>query len=398
MRWIFFANDGSLRAGRVAALLLLLLLVLGTVALKWEKPLNHVVVKVRHVFRPSPQDSPSPAEELQIPATSPKKVAEKMAAEVPSITEPGPVKEQPATVEEQASKTLPPSPVPFLPEKPGLSDADPGAPVPLPQKTTATNPPPEVEQSGQDVKELPTASTAQEETFDPDLDVAKEYKQELPTTADTKESVKVLPVSLSWEGKGELNVDRATYRDLFQKWRTSGTEEGVEKISLQVTDLREHYGLFQMKPVAVRSDSVFFDLNDGTRLPPGSLEEYSATVFVVDRPWEKWREALTDAGLRQGTPVEVRYYMYEFIKRAMYARCYRAMEWCIERALIPPDTSVGQVDILGQTYVIRCREGGRFGVFVPVELKVKNGPTVSVPAAAFAGQPDIDALGRAGLL
>lgn len=199
--------------------------------------------------------------------------------------------------------------------------------------------------------------------------------------------------------KREVTVDQKQYKVLFHSWRIAGKEgKGKEKTPLRVENLRNTYDLFQMKPVAVIRGNAFLDLSDGTRVAEKSLEEYSTTVFLVDRPWDKWGKALASAGIRRGDRFEVRYYMYDFIKDAIYARVNQAFSWCRETGLIPGDLPAGAVDVLGRAYVINRQGGGRFGVFVPVSLDTKDGRTVAVDPACFRGQADVETLREAGVL
>ena len=199
--------------------------------------------------------------------------------------------------------------------------------------------------------------------------------------------------------KREITVDKKQYKTLFHSWRIAGKEgKGKEKTPLRVENLRNTYDLFQMKPVAVIRGNAFLDLSDGTRVPEKSLEEYSTTVFLVDWPWDKWGKALASAGIRRGDRFEVRYYMYDFIKDAIYARVNQAFSWCSETGLIPGDLPADAVDVLGRAYVINRQGGGRFGVFVPVSLDTKDGRTVAVDPACFQGQPDVETLREAGVL
>jgi len=199
--------------------------------------------------------------------------------------------------------------------------------------------------------------------------------------------------------KREVTVDQKQYKALFHSWRVAGKErKGKEKTPLRVENLRNTYDLFQMKPVAVIRGNAFLDLSDGTRVAEKSLEEYSTTVFLVDRPWDKWGKALASAGIRRGDRFEVRYYMYDFIKDAIYARVNQAFSWCSETGLIPGDLPAGAVDVLGRAYVINRQGGGRFGVFVPVSLDTKDGRTVAVDPVCFRGQADVETLREAGVL
>jgi hypothetical protein len=118
----------------------------------------------------------------------------------------------------------------------------------------------------------------------------------------------------------------------------------------------------------------------------------------VDRPWDKWGDALAAAGIRRGEKFEVRYYMYDFIKDAIYARVNQAFSWCRESGLISKNLPENSVDVLGRAYIINRRGGGRFGVFVPVFLDIGDGRRVAVDPVCFKGQADVETLRQAGLL
>ncbi|MBW1828550.1 MAG: hypothetical protein JRI74_03940 [Deltaproteobacteria bacterium] len=186
---------------------------------------------------------------------------------------------------------------------------------------------------------------------------------------------------------------------LFHGWRNSGNpEKGKAKIPLRVENLRASYGLFQMKPVAVVRNKIFIDLTDGTTMPEQALEDYSSTVFLVDTPWAKWEEALAAAGIRPTDDIEVRYYMYDFVRNAIFTRANAAFNWLKEQGHIRQDAAPGGVDVFARAYVIKQQGGGCFGVFIPVSVDTGDGRSVAIDPACFAGQTDIETLRTAGLL
>lgn len=199
--------------------------------------------------------------------------------------------------------------------------------------------------------------------------------------------------------EGEITVDKDQYVQLFKSWQSTGNRsEDLKKIPLRVENLRQTYELFQMKPVAVVGKDVFIDLADGTRIPEKSLDEYSGTVFLVNDPWIKWGGALAEAGIREEERVEVRYYMYPFIKDAIYGRVNHAFSWVKEQNLLSSDMSEASVDVLGRAYVIKQKGGGRFGVFVPVSLDTCDGRVITISPRCFVGEKDVDTLVSAGVL
>ena len=196
-----------------------------------------------------------------------------------------------------------------------------------------------------------------------------------------------------------ITLPSKEYLRLFRKWRTVGAgSENGGKVPLRVENLRSAYALFQMKPVAIVGKRLHYDLTDRTRIPEASLAEYSTTVFHVDDPWDKWGDSLSESGIRESDTLEVRYYMYDFVKNAIYTRAHQAAAWSKETGRIKADTKLSEIDVLGRVFVIKQQGGGRFGVFVPIALDIAGGQTIPIDPACFAGQPDVRALQTAGLL
>jgi len=196
-----------------------------------------------------------------------------------------------------------------------------------------------------------------------------------------------------------ITLPSKEYLKLFRKWRTVGAgSENGGKVPLRVENLRSAYALFQMKPVAIVGKRLHYDLTDRTRIPEASLAEYSTTVFHVDDPWNKWGDSLSEAGIRESDTLEVRYYMYDFVKNAIYTRAHQAATWSKETGRIKADTKLSEIDVLGRVFVIKQQGGGRFGVFVPIALDIAGGQTIPIDPACFADQPDVRALRIAGLL
>jgi len=197
-----------------------------------------------------------------------------------------------------------------------------------------------------------------------------------------------------------ITVARKEYYKLNRAWRKAG--EGKEKndalIPLRIENLRSAYGFLQMKPVLIRVDGSCIDLTDGRRLPPQFLDRFSATVIAVNDPWQKWGRELRRAGLRPGDKFKVRYYLYDFVRRSVYARVNQAYEWARKEGLLPASTRPADVDVLGRAYVVKRDGGGAFGVFVPLELTSRNGRTIKIDPVAFNRAPEIIALRQAGLI
>jgi hypothetical protein len=198
----------------------------------------------------------------------------------------------------------------------------------------------------------------------------------------------------------EITVSKDQYYKLHKAWRQAGkSDRNPDRlIPLRIENLRQAYNFLQMKPVVLRSDGSCIDLSDGRHLPPASLDRFSAIVIRVSEPWEKWGTELKRAGLRPGDKFEVRYYLYDFVRRALYARVNQAYDWARQRGLLASATRPDEVDVLGRAYVVSRSGGGSFGVFVPRFLSTRNGRTVKIDPQAFGPAPEVAALRQAGVI
>jgi hypothetical protein len=197
-----------------------------------------------------------------------------------------------------------------------------------------------------------------------------------------------------------ITVAGKEYKKLHHAWQDAGrSRKGDDHvIPLQIENLRAAYDLLQMKAVVIRPDESCIDLADGSRIPTASLDRFSTTVLRVDDPWQKWGTQLKAAGLRPGQSFKVRYYLYDFVRRSIYARVNQAYRWSMAKGLIQAGTKPDQVDVLGRTFVIKRSGGGAFGVFVPLSLKTGDGRRVEIDPLCFGDAPDIKALHLAGLI
>ncbi len=197
-----------------------------------------------------------------------------------------------------------------------------------------------------------------------------------------------------------ITVAKKEYKKLHHAWQAAGRSEKDDDhvIPLQIENLRVAYDLLQMKAVVIRPDESCIDLTDGSRIPLASLDRFSSTVLRVDDPWQKWGTQLRAAGLRPGQPFKVRYYLYDFVCRSIYARVNQAYQWSLAKGMIQAETRPDEVDVLGRTFVIKRTGGGAFGVFVPLSLKTSDGRLVKIDPICFNNAPDINALRSAGLI
>jgi hypothetical protein len=372
-------KNGDLRTGLIALALFLGILGACSLLFKMQRPLDRVLVKVEHVFAAREPESkaeqkeekkdPLPAPQNQ-PAAAPSELSPALRVDASEGAQEG--KEEPRRME-------------------GKEEWD--APAPM---TAAAM---------RHAEESP-ATLAQEKLETPgEIQVAAVQTTATETSSKPRnqaESQEPLPAGLVETSRQEMRitVSNEKYLSLFRHWQRSGQIEvqSKETIPLSVLNLERTYDLLQMKPVAVSNGTIFTDLRDGSRLPAQSLEEYSSTVFLVEDPWRKWEQALRKVGFRETDSVEVRYYMHEFTRAAIYTRANAAFSWCRESGKIPKESKAADVHVLGKTFTVNREGGGRFGVFVPVSLQTPDGGSVAVDPSCFAGQPDVEMLQAAGLL
>ena len=107
---------------------------------------------------------------------------------------------------------------------------------------------------------------------------------------------------------------------------------------------------------------------------------------------------MRQAGLRPGQSFKVRYYLYDFVRRSIYARVNQAYNWTLAKGLLKAGTRSDDIDILGRAYVVKRSGGGSFGVFVPLLVATRDGRTVDVDPLCFSNAPDIAALHAAGII
>lgn len=378
MKRFFVSDDDRMKTGRIAFLVLLSVIAGCTLVYYMGKPADKVLLAVKHVFE---------AEET--PALKPKPDAE------PEPPKESSRKEGSVEAEEQAEKSA------------GKSDAPPEpsihqAPGPQTQKDLHAGAPDTslgeaTEKAVEKKREKAPAATVAE-AKPPAPGISGENNRQ-PVRFNSFPGVQP-EASAQEEGKtGEGALSASDYLAVHKSWRESGAQgSGEGNIPLRIENLKAVYSLFQMKAVALRGDKPYVDLSDGTRIAGGALSPYSTTCFRVADPFDQWGSELEKAGLTPGNPVAVRYYMYETIRNAIYARAARAVECCRQQGLIPEGVSADEVDLLGRAYAIRRQGGGGFGVFVPVGIDLPDGRTIAVDPACFAGSADIDHLMASGQL
>lgn len=355
MKRLLMHGDGRLKTGRLSLVVFITLLLCGALFFKAGKQLDTVMVEVKHRFEPqleaaSEVDARVADAEVE-PQSNVAAVAEAEQIETPTSAP----QTADYTATDQMDTATPEHAEELTPQR---SKAD--AVVTTEQLSTQ-----------------PVAQVAEPEQQPSDL---------LTTVTSTQ----------------PLSLDSEQYFKLMKEWAASGKngDASVEDapIPLEVENLHQCYGLFQMKVIAVNVKGHLFDLTDGSRLPQQALDDYSSTVIAVDQPWQHWQAGLQLAKFKRHDTVQVRYYMYPFVRNAIYARCQQGFDWCKQQGLIAANTLPAEVDIVGKTFEIQRNGGGRFGVFVPQTLKTTAGQMVAILPEAFVGQADIAALQHSGLL
>ncbi|MEA1922370.1 MAG: hypothetical protein U9N63_06905 [Pseudomonadota bacterium] len=197
-----------------------------------------------------------------------------------------------------------------------------------------------------------------------------------------------------------ITVEKDEYATLHRAWRAvgEGEKENNRLIPLRIENLRSAYNFLQMKAVVIMADESCIDLSDGSRIPAASLDRFSSTVIQVDDPWQKWGAELRRAGLRPGQSIEVRYYLYDFVRRSIYARVNQAYTWSLNQGKLESGTKPADIDVLGRAYVVKRSGGGSFGVFVPLSLATRDGRIINVDPLCFSNAPDIAALHADGII
>jgi len=428
MTRLFTDKNGRLRTRRVAVLLFIIMMVFAAILFELKRPMSQALVSVEHVFEPKARPAPKKESKENKPIRAAKKILkgnndsaekavdpEKHVAVNPSDTvdKTEPVS-KPMQVEDKPQKAMEVGKT----EPPWIKNEDSPVvvePVRSDQRMSAikikSKAPEKSEQEpirldiSQKLKEIGVLNKSEEAEKEIDLsaglkrmtgqNIEKKRKKADVEARSNSRDIKVNQAERS------ITVSSETYLDLFKGWRSVGAGPDESRIvPLRVENLKSAYSLFQMKPVAVVGNRYYYDLSDGTRIPEASLEDFASTVFRVENPWEKWRDGLSASGIREADSIsiEVRYYMYGFVKEAIYARAIRAVSWCKETGRLDNGVPISNVDVLGRAFVIKQQGGGRFGVFVPISLNTKDGQTIPIDPSCFADQPDVQALQTAGLL
>ena len=460
MRKLLTHSDGSLKTGRVTVMVFFLLIGSLAVLLKLSRPVDHVLVAVRHVFEPEKKPADNNVPEHR-PREDTGNQPAKAAAQLQKDVKPPAPESPPADKKNEKPNPRPPAtiaakpPVEIKNESSEIDEipatdpepkqvgagkpvtATPGkSPPPLEPKDTDQSKTPKktaTSPNGSDRPMQPQSLEDQKPLRELQINIAGGMKQlydqknEKQASEEKQQDMSLAlkdkdvpfpaqqndgklfrakqsadPVGFDADSKPRyrsITVSSDQYLTLFKNWRKVGESRKENgKIPLRVENLRNAFSLFQMKAVAVVDNRRFYDLSDGSRLPEASLEDFSTTVFRVQQPWQKWGDALSAAGIRQSETIEVRYYMYDFIKNAIYERAEQAFIYCRQMGLIEMDTSPSSIDILGRAFVIKKRGGGQFAVFVPIALDTESGQTIAIDPACFRNQGDVNTLLAAGLL
>ncbi|CCK78252.1 uncharacterized protein TOL2_C00820 [Desulfobacula toluolica Tol2] len=362
-----------------------------SIVYKMGRSADQVLVTIEHVFEPSkPQPLPdSKSESEPVTITKP-------------VKQPGPLSEpvsEPEPVVKPMNKVTPsatPKPLAQLQEKQ----------APLEQQPLEAKPVKPVEAKQIELKQV---KAKQNESKGSDKNALTKDKafavmlenRDMPIASGETQAVLDDKMMKHRSQKDRLTLPSKEYFDAYNQWQAQGQSLDKDKkpVPLRIQHLEKAYDLFQMKVVAFKNKMPHTDLGDGSRVAGPSLSEFSTTCFVVANPWEKWGQALEESGFNKKDDVQVRYYTYEFVRNAIYARAMTAFEWSLEKKGLPLTTDPSRADVLGDVYAVHKDGGGRFGVFVPRRVDFQSQDSVKIdPMACFKGQKDIEALVKAGLL
>lgn len=199
---------------------------------------------------------------------------------------------------------------------------------------------------------------------------------------------------------GSGPVSPSVYKEVYSAWMASGGDNNtpIANIDLRIVKLRELYPLFQMKPIAVVDQSRYIDLESGDILDRAALNDYSGTVFEAASPWEKWGETLKRLHVSSKSSVTIRYYMYDFIKKAIFARAGKAKDWARDKGLISEESMETGLVIIGRGLRVQQAGGGEFAIFIPETIMASHGKEIRVPNAVFRHEEDISLLENHTLL
>ncbi|NOY69159.1 MAG: hypothetical protein GXP53_06655 [Deltaproteobacteria bacterium] len=355
MRRFLTHADGRLKSGRIAFLLFVGLIVCFSLAYRFARPVDRVMVAVTHMFNAQPVKT---APEAARPQEKPAK----------------PVEAKPAAPELRQERSGPP----------------------------VENKPAKRESGEQAVPR--TGESLDKGKMDKGKNRSRPASAKKPaniTTAPAAPPGTVLSEKEKTDEGVSLTLEGKAYESIYRQWREAGgNNRGA--LSLRIENLREVYPLLQMKAVATLNGKPYVDLSDGSRVAEGALESYSSTRFLVSDPFEKWPDALARAGLVPSMRVEVWYYTYDFIRNAIYGRAWQAIDCAIQGGLIPAETDPASMDLLGRAYAVKRKGGGGFAVFVPIRVDLPGdlpgGRTVRIDPSCFAGNGDVAALIAAGIL
>jgi hypothetical protein len=406
---LFKRKDGRIRAGLVSLIIIGTVLGISSLLLEKAATVQTVRMKITQVFSPASKN-PSERELPPPPAPDPVAGKEQRIADQKDATDGGDVVETAAV---QSSGTPPTAEVSTAPSH------DPPASEASETKSAAPASAPANQQTAGGAEAAPIATGRLPLTFSDKTETREGEETRIavklplwsgekpPREAPAKEASRKKPETDASDAKpparkaedDAITVDKETYMHLLRAWHSSGNElrEGTLP-ALRVENLLDTHVLFHMKPVAVDSLGTTVDLADGSRLPEGALSGYSSTVFEVEDPWSSWGSKMKAAGIREAAACTVRYHIYESIRKALFARALRAVEWGKTRELIPATTDPGKTDVLARAYRIAREGGGAFGVILPIAVDLPDGTRVPVSAEAFNGDPDVDALRSAGAL
>ncbi|MEA1966688.1 MAG: hypothetical protein U9N77_00460 [Thermodesulfobacteriota bacterium] len=387
MKALFKHSNGRLKTSRMALFVFIILLICLSSVYKMGKSADKVLLKIEHVF-----EAPDKVGKSKEPVARVVK-----ALEHPMPEKPLKIKQELLPDDEPAEpekKLVPVKEVKQVEKKSKPSEALQTATKSKSQKKAT---------SELAAEKTPVKKQTVEKVKTDKINKPEKEQVRFAQAQDLKLQPELDAASMETRrGKPEiLKLPSKAYFKVYRQWQEQGEalDKGKTLVNLRILNLENVYDLFQMKAVAIKNGKPHTDLEDNSRIAKTSLSEFSSTCFIVSNPWEKWGDALKDAGFTKKDNIEVWYYTYEFVRNSIYARAQKAFAWSAAKLNLPEDHDPSKADVLGKVYAVNKAGGGAFGVFVPIQVDFSSLKSVKIdPLACYKGEKDIQALNNAGLL
>jgi len=214
-----------------------------------------------------------------------------------------------------------------------------------------------------------------------------------PAKSISKLPIKEEDISFS---KNPIVLDKDVYQELLRNWVNLGkNEEGKGGICVSIRNLRRTYLFFGMKPVLIMGDNEkMYDLTDCSLIFKEELKGYSDIVFECSKPWKDWAESLRKIGVNKKARFKIYYYMFPHIKNSIFSRARQAFEYAKQKGLLDKETKPSQIEVQGDTLVIKKKGGGEFGIFIPKLILTANKKSIPVSLDWFCHEKEFRILSQ----